>query len=63
MGALAVSGALGEALADPVTGYVAVYGIEILLLLASIIAIGPLSRRNTNPAQEICLRGSPSLGF
>jgi MFS transporter, BCD family, chlorophyll transporter len=63
VGALAVSGALGEALADPVTGYVAVYGIEILLLLASIIAVGPLSRRDANPAQDGCLRGSPSPSF
>jgi len=63
VGALAVSGALGEALADPVTGYVAVYAIEIILLLASIIAVGPLSRRNANPAQDACLHGSPSLGF
>ncbi|MCW2282302.1 BCD family chlorophyll transporter-like MFS transporter [Rhodoblastus acidophilus] len=63
VGALAVSGALGEALSDPVTGYVTVYGIEILLLLASIVAVGPLSRRNTQPAQETCLGGTPSLGF
>ncbi|MCW2316011.1 MFS transporter, BCD family, chlorophyll transporter [Rhodoblastus acidophilus] len=63
VGALASSGALGEALADPVTGYVAVYGIEIFLLLASIVAIGPLSRRTVTATQEDCLRGSPSLGF
>jgi len=63
VGALASRGALGEALADPVTGYVAVYGIEIFLLLASIIAIGPLSRRTVTATQENCLRGSPSLGF
>ncbi|MBB4196825.1 MFS transporter [Rhodoblastus sphagnicola] len=63
VGALAVSGALGEALADPVAGYCAVYAIEILLLLASIISIGPLSRRNVKATQDNCLRGSPSLGF
>jgi BCD family chlorophyll transporter-like MFS transporter len=64
VGALAARGALGESLADPVAGYCAVYGIEILLLLAAIIAIGPLSHRMV-PAttQEDCLRGSTSLGF
>jgi len=33
---------LGEGLADPGTGYVAVYCIEIILLLATIIAMAPL---------------------
>jgi BCD family chlorophyll transporter-like MFS transporter len=63
VGALAVQGALGEPLADPVTGYCAVYAIEILLLLAAIVAVGPLSRRTSESTQADCLRGSTSLGF
>jgi BCD family chlorophyll transporter-like MFS transporter len=41
---LAVAGRLGPALTDPVTGYGAVYHIEILLLFAALIALGPLVR-------------------
>jgi BCD family chlorophyll transporter-like MFS transporter len=41
---LAMQGALGEALAGPVTGYGVVYLIEIALLFATIVAIGPLVR-------------------
>ena len=64
-GALAVSGAFGEVLADPVTGFTLVYGIEILLLLATIIAIGPLSRRSVNPVElaQPALGGSPRIGL
>ena len=39
---LAASGSLGEALTAPSTGYTTVYHIEILLLFATLIAIGPL---------------------
>jgi BCD family chlorophyll transporter-like MFS transporter len=63
VGALAVQGALGEALADPVTGYCAVYAIEILLLLAAIIAIGPLSRRKFLAVEATSLRGPSSIGL
>ena len=42
MGALAISGQFGEALASPATGYTTVYHIEILLLFATLVAIGPL---------------------
>ncbi|MBK1657882.1 MFS transporter [Paracraurococcus ruber] len=41
---LALRGSLGEALATPVTGYVLVYLIEIVLLFATMAAIGPLVR-------------------
>ncbi len=41
---LAERGALGEALTSPATGYGFVYQIEILLLFATLIAIGPLVR-------------------
>jgi BCD family chlorophyll transporter-like MFS transporter len=61
VGALAVTGALGEVLAAPVTGYCAVYAIEILLLLAAIVAIGPLSRRTFPAVEAHALRGSTPL--
>ena len=41
---LATSGALGEALVTPATGFAMVYAIEIVLLLATVVAIGPLVR-------------------
>jgi BCD family chlorophyll transporter-like MFS transporter len=40
--ALATQGALGDALTGPAVGYGAVYNIEILLLFATMAAIGPL---------------------
>ena len=40
--ALAQRGVFGEALAAPVTGYVVVYGAEIVLLLATLVALAPL---------------------
>ena len=44
IGALARNGTLGEALTSPATGYGAVYLIEIVLLFATLIAVGPLVR-------------------
>ncbi|WP_336485368.1 BCD family MFS transporter [Methylobacterium nigriterrae] len=41
---LAVSGALGEAMSDASIGYLVVYHIEIALLFATLVAIGPLVR-------------------
>jgi MFS transporter, BCD family, chlorophyll transporter len=51
---LAVRGAFGEALADPVTGYTLVYSVEIVLLFGTLVAVGPLVRahgqaRRLNP--------------
>ncbi len=40
----ALSGALGEALNSPATGYSVVYHIEIALLFVTLIALGPLVR-------------------
>jgi BCD family chlorophyll transporter-like MFS transporter len=48
--ALAVAGRLGEALAEPSTGYLIVYHVEIGLLFATLVAIGPLVRRPGHPA-------------
>jgi BCD family chlorophyll transporter-like MFS transporter len=42
---LATSGMLGPVLADPSTGYSVVYNIEIALLFATLVAIGPLVRK------------------
>ena len=47
--ALATSGRLGEALALPATGYSAVYYVEMLLLFATLVAIGPIVGRNVAP--------------
>jgi MFS transporter, BCD family, chlorophyll transporter len=48
--ALADQGLLGPALADPATGYSVVYHIEIALLFAALVAIGPLVR-TASPAR------------
>lgn len=45
VGELAASGALGVALNSPATGYGVVYHIEIGLLFATLVAIGPLVQR------------------
>jgi BCD family chlorophyll transporter-like MFS transporter len=42
---LAHAGLLGEALAGPGAGYGVVYHLELLLLFATLIAVGPLVRR------------------
>ncbi len=42
--AAAMQGTLGEALANPATGYSVVYHIEILLLFVTLVALGPLVR-------------------
>jgi BCD family chlorophyll transporter-like MFS transporter len=43
--ALAARGALGPSLDGPSIGYAAVYNFELVLLLATLVAIGPLVRR------------------
>ena len=40
---LAANGVLGEALTGPATGYVFVYQLEVVLLFATLVAIGPLA--------------------
>ena len=54
---LALQGVFGEALVDPVTGYAFVYATEIVLLFATLIAIGPLVR----PSAE--RGGASNAGF
>jgi BCD family chlorophyll transporter-like MFS transporter len=43
IGSLARAGRLGATLTNPATGYTAVYLIELLLLFATMVAIGPLT--------------------
>lgn len=45
VGSAARAGRLGPTLANPATGYTAVYLIELLMLFFTLIAIGPLTRR------------------
>ncbi len=47
VGSLARSGRFGATLAAPATGYTAVYLTELLLLFATLVAIGPLTRHDT----------------
>jgi BCD family chlorophyll transporter-like MFS transporter len=42
---LATHGALGDVLASPATGYSFVYHLELYLMFATLVAIGPLVRR------------------
>lgn len=59
VGSLAERGALGPALASPATGYSVVYHIEILLLFATLVAIGPLVR----PAMQPRRVAGPDFGL
>ena len=47
---LATAGHLGSALESPVTGYSAVYHVELFALFATLVVIGPLVRRAPRPA-------------
>jgi len=57
--AMASAGVLGPALTDPSVGYGAVYHIEIGLLFATLVAIGPLVR----PANESPPQSSSGFGL
>ena len=60
---LASHGALGEVLSSPATGYSFVYHIELYLMFATLIAIGPLVRRGrpagVEPPRPFGLTGLP----
>ena len=62
IGALAVQGALGPALVSPATGYMFVYHLEILLLFAALVAVGPLVRAGRRTAGRTGA-GSPAPGI
>lgn len=49
---LAAQGALGPTLTGPAVGYGAVYQLEIVLLFATLVAIGPLVRPTTDARQD-----------
>ena len=59
-GHLAMSGWLGPVLQTPVTGYSVVYHLEMLLLFAALVAIGPLVRR-TSPVQATDFLAKPRV--
>jgi BCD family chlorophyll transporter-like MFS transporter len=47
---LALRGALGASVVDSATGYEAVYGLEMVLLFATLVVLGPLVRFSTPSA-------------
>jgi BCD family chlorophyll transporter-like MFS transporter len=49
---LALAGDLGSALADASVGYSMVYHIEILLLFATLVVLGPLARQRGKPRRQ-----------
>ena len=53
IGALARAGRLGAVLQGPATGYSAVYALEIVLLFATLVALGPLARHDAAPASSM----------
>jgi len=57
IGRAADAGSLGDALMHPATAYGAVYLIEMLLLFATIIAVGPLVRATAPDTTGLRLRG------
>ena len=59
VGTLATSGALGEALVSPATGYSFVYHLEIGLIFVTLIALGPLATRGVS--RRAAPRGLPEF--
>jgi BCD family chlorophyll transporter-like MFS transporter len=57
---MASHGLLGPALMDPTTGYGVVYLLEVVLLFATIIALGPLAR---SVATARATHNHPPLGL
>lgn len=62
VGALAASGALGEALNTPGTGYSVVYHTEIALLFGTLVVLGPLVRLAFLKPQQTN-QGTGSIGL
>jgi len=59
VGALATSGALGPALTSSSVGYSVVYHLEIFLLFAALVAIGPLVRYGVHQPSRFGLADLP----
>jgi BCD family chlorophyll transporter-like MFS transporter len=61
--ALSEAGHLGPALAGAAPGYMAVYHVEVLLLFATLVVIGPLARHTlappANPSTKFGLAAHP----
>ncbi len=60
IGSAATAGGLGTTLATRATGYGAVYLTEILLLFATLVALGPLVRRDIAPPSRFGLSQFPT---
>jgi MFS transporter, BCD family, chlorophyll transporter len=60
---LAESGALGEALVSRGAGYGVVYHLELLLLFATLAAVGPLVRRRSATPPPNSPSGEPRFGL
>jgi BCD family chlorophyll transporter-like MFS transporter len=60
VGELATRGVLGEALNTPSTGYSVVYHIEIYLLFATLVALGPLVRGTLAGNRRPSMTNDPS---
>jgi BCD family chlorophyll transporter-like MFS transporter len=60
---LAMSGALGEALATPAAGYGFVYHLELALLFVTLVVIGPLVRRRAPLATRTDHLPPPRFGL
>ncbi|MCX7071554.1 MAG: BCD family MFS transporter [Gammaproteobacteria bacterium] len=58
---LALSGALGEGLAGPATGYTVVYHLELGLLFATLVAIGPLVRHSAERDELVGTGGDDAV--
>ena len=61
--ALASRGVFGDALATPATGYAFVYGLEIVLLLATVAAITALLRSEARQSAARYSHHPPSMEF
>jgi BCD family chlorophyll transporter-like MFS transporter len=61
VGHLATAGWLGPVLQSPVTGYGFVYHLEMLLLFAALVALGPLVRRSA--PQRPTANAAPRFGL
>ena len=59
--ALSASGVLGAALSTPATSYAVVYHLEIGLLFAALVAIGPLARYAPSASPETSRFGLADL--
>ncbi|MEM6477983.1 MAG: PucC family protein [Pseudomonadota bacterium] len=60
---VSATGLLGEALADPATGYSVVYHVEIGLMFATLIALGPLTRHRGTSTSTNSGESSARLGL